>query len=63
MALWVDKYRPKSMEELDLHGPVNSLLSHIIAARDFPHLLFHGPPGSGKKTRVMAILRACTPLV
>ena len=30
----------------------------MIIEGDFPHLLFYGPPGSGKKTRVMLLLRA-----
>ena len=58
MALWVDKYRPRSLPELDLHPEVNTILGNIAQARDLPHLLLHGPPGAGKKTRVMALLRA-----
>lgn len=55
--LWVDKYRPKCFDELDLHPAITPTLRKLAAARDMPHLLLYGPSGSGKKTRVMALLR------
>lgn len=36
----------------------NSLPMRQVATGDFPHTLFYGPPGAGKKTLVMALLRA-----
>ena len=57
MALWVDKYRPNSLEKLELHEEITAILKKLCEQDDFPHLLFHGPSGSGKKTRVAALLR------
>lgn len=31
--------------------------SKQVQKGDFPHLLVHGPPGAGKKTRIMSIVR------
>ncbi|XP_034949273.1 replication factor C subunit 3-like [Chelonus insularis] len=57
MSLWVDKYRPISLGKLDYHVNQAEQLKNMIQKSDFPHLLVHGPPGAGKKTRVMAIIR------
>jgi replication factor C subunit 3/5 len=58
MALWVDKYRPNSLEALSVHPNLTDQLARLAASPDFPHLLFYGPSGAGKKTRILAFLRA-----
>ncbi|XP_078489558.1 replication factor C subunit 3-like [Ciona intestinalis] len=57
MSLWVDKYRPKSLNKLDYHLEQAENLKKLVENGDFPHLLFYGPPGAGKKTRIMCLLR------
>ncbi|CDS41048.1 Replication factor C 38 kDa subunit [Echinococcus multilocularis] len=57
MSLWVDKYRPRSLGSLDYHVEEASTLKKLVTSGDFPHLLFYGPPGAGKKTRVSCLLR------
>jgi len=57
MALWVDKYRPNSLNKLTLHPDITHKLHTLAASPELPHLLFFGPPGAGKKCRVMALLR------
>lgn len=58
MVLLVDKYRPKSLGDLSLHPELSEQLRILVQRPIFPHLLFYGPSGAGKKTRVNAVLRA-----
>lgn len=57
MALWVDKYRPRDFSKLDYHIEQAGSLKRLCEQQDFPHLMFFGPSGAGKKTRIMCILR------
>lgn len=56
MSLWVDKYRPKKLENLSYHEGITKSLAALASTGDFPHLLVYGPPGSGKKTRIYSTL-------
>ncbi|KAK3285718.1 Replication factor C (RF-C) subunit [Cymbomonas tetramitiformis] len=55
--LWVDKHRPKNLDNLICHKEVGANLKSLVASGDCPHLLFYGPSGCGKKTLVLAMLR------
>ncbi|ORM39655.1 Replication factor C subunit 3 [Babesia sp. Xinjiang] len=50
----------QSLEDLSSHGSVTDLLKKLVSKShgELPHLLFYGPSGSGKKTRILATLRA-----
>ncbi|CCJ28396.1 unnamed protein product [Pneumocystis jirovecii] len=57
MSLFIDKYRPKSLDHMHFHEELSRKLKALAKSSDFPHLLVYGIPGSGKKTRVLATLR------
>lgn len=40
-----------------ISAPFSPLHCLQAASGDFPHTLFYGPPGAGKKTLIMAVLR------
>ena len=48
---------PQSLDSLDYGKDQAAHLRELAKSADLPHLLFYGPSGAGKKTRVMALLR------
>ncbi|GAO47953.1 P-loop containing nucleoside triphosphate hydrolase protein [Saitoella complicata NRRL Y-17804] len=57
MSLWVDKHRPRSLQNLHYHKDLSDRLAALASNPDFPHLLVYGPSGAGKKTRIVATLK------
>ncbi|KAG8860712.1 Replication factor C (RF-C) subunit [Serendipita sp. 411] len=57
MSLWVDKHRPRTLADLHYHKDLSTRLKSLAASGDFPHMLFYGPSGAGKKTRIAGTLR------
>lgn len=55
--LWVDKHRPKNLDDMDYHPELTNRLKKIAQSGEMPHLLISGPGGAGKSTRVQALLK------
>lgn len=55
--LWVQKYCPRFIENFSFHLDINNRLVDLGTYGIKSHLLFHGPAGSGKHSRIHAMLR------
>ncbi|GGN11386.1 replication factor C small subunit [Halarchaeum nitratireducens] len=55
--IWVEKYRPETLDDIVGHEDVVSRLRSYVAEDDLPNLLFAGPAGTGKTTAATAIAR------
>jgi replication factor C subunit 3/5 len=55
---WIEKYRPQTLDEVISHNNIIETLNRFIEKKTLPHLLFYGPPGSGKTSVIMAAARA-----
>ena len=54
---WVEKYRPKSIEDIIHHKNILITLKKLINNKKFPHTLFFGQPGTGKTSTIIACAR------
>ncbi|MHA1596035.1 MAG: hypothetical protein ACTSWV_00120 [Candidatus Asgardarchaeia archaeon] len=46
--MWTEKYRPKRLDEMVDQEAIVSRLKSFVKDKNVPHLLFAGPPGTGK---------------
>jgi|TARA_Y100000389_G_scaffold710_1_gene735 DNA polymerase III delta prime subunit len=55
--LWVEKYRPNSVEDYVFTDPIQKeQVQNWIAEDSFPHLLMSGDPGTGKTTLAKVLI-------
>lgn len=52
---WVDKYRPNKLNYIVHQQELMKTLHKILETGEMPHLLFHGSPGTGKTTTILAL--------
>jgi DNA polymerase III delta prime subunit len=53
---YVEKYRPKILDDTVLDNLSRSILENMITMNDFPNLFFYGPPGTGKTTTIVNLI-------
>lgn len=55
-SLWVEKYRPKTLEECVLPERVRTVVQSYVDKKDVPNLLFYGSAGTSKTTLAKALV-------
>ncbi|SBT42230.1 replication factor C3 [Plasmodium ovale wallikeri] len=54
---WVEKYRPNVLSDIISHEQVISTIRKFVEKGELPHLLLHGPPGTGKTSTILAVCK------
>jgi DNA polymerase III delta prime subunit len=54
-SLWVEKYRPKTIEDCVLPDRLKSVFSEFVKSGEIPHLILAGTAGTGKTTVARAL--------
>merc|ERR1719262_7156 len=54
---WVEKYRPESLADMSGHEDIIRTIQRMMDRNQLPHMLLHGPAGTGKTSMVLALAK------
>ena len=57
-SLWVEKYRPRTLDEYVGNEHLKEKVSDYLKSGEVPHLLFFGKAGTGKTTLAKLIVNS-----